>query len=115
MPVIGGMFQPNDAGGIINAVFEQMNEYQEVKNTVNDYINRGEIDRARALVETKGKEFLMSEVAGSYTQTIRELTQMETAIRASNLSPADKRKRLDEIRMLKTRFATTVRDATANV
>ena len=115
MPVIGGMFQPNDAGGIINAVFEQMNEYQEVENTVNNYITRGEIDRAKALVETKGKEFLMSEVAGSYTQTIRELTQMETAIRASNLSPADKRKRLDEIRMLKTRFATTIRDATANV
>jgi hypothetical protein len=43
---------------------------------------------------------------------MRELTQYENAIKASSASSEQKRQQLDEIRKIKTQFATTVEQAT---
>jgi hypothetical protein len=41
-PILGGAFQPNDAGGIINSVYERMNEIRlKVKNTVDKLVKEG--------------------------------------------------------------------------
>jgi hypothetical protein len=53
--VIGGAFQPNDAGEIINSTFERMNRVSKVKQTVDDYIERGEKSKALELIDTRGK------------------------------------------------------------
>ena len=112
LPVVGSAFQPNDAGAIISRVYDRMNEFKKVENSVESLMNRGYKAEAMELLNTRGNEYAAAEIADYYTTTMRELTQYENAIKASNASPEQKRQQLDEIRKLKTRFATTVEQAT---
>ena len=109
--VIGGAFQPNDAGEIINSTFERMNEFSKVKQTVDDYIERGEKSKALALISERGKEYMLGEISGDFTKQIGELTQYERAVRASTLTPEEKRERLAEIRQMKIKLSSMVRGA----
>jgi hypothetical protein len=111
MPIIGGAFQPNDAGGIITDMYEHMLEIQKLSKTVDGYINKGQLADARELVAKRSNEYALSEVAGEYISTIRELTQYENAIRASSVSPEEKRSKLDEVRQMKIRYSTQMRQA----
>jgi len=108
MPVVGGAFQPNDAGAIINRVYDRMGEYKKVEASVNEAINKGDRARAMELINTRGNEYVAAEVADMYTSTMKDLTQMEQAIRASNLSSEAQRKRLDEVRQAKIHFSRMV-------
>jgi hypothetical protein len=110
MPLVGGAFQPNDAGAIITSVYDRMLEVQKVQNTVDDMLLKGQRSEAMALLQKRGNEYMASEMADYYTSTVRELTQYETAIRASNLSSIEKRQQLDNIRQAKIKFASGMRD-----
>lgn len=109
--VIGGAFQPNDAGEIINSTFNRMNEFAKVKQTVDDYIERGERSKALEIIETRGREYMLGEISGDFTKQIGELTQYERAVRASNLTPEEKREKLAEIRQMKIKLSSMVRAA----
>jgi hypothetical protein len=110
-PLVGGAFQPNDAGAIINDTYEKIGKFAAVADTINSYVERGEIAKARELMETRGQEYLLSEVASDFTNQMRELSQYERAIRASALTPEEKRSQLDEVRKVKIALSTMVRDA----
>jgi hypothetical protein len=112
MPVVGTAFQPNDAGAIITRVYDRMNEFKKVESSVESLIARGYKAEAMELLNKRGNEYAAAEIADYYTTTMRELTQYENAIKASDASPEQKRQQLDEIRKMKTRFATTVEQAT---
>jgi hypothetical protein len=112
LPVVGTAFQPNDAGAIITRVFDRMNEFKKVESSVESLIARGYKAEAMELLNKRGNEYAAAEIADYYTTTMRELTQYENAIKASDASPEQKRQQLDEIRKMKTRFATTVEQAT---
>ena len=112
MPVVGSAFQPNDAGAIISRVYDRMNEFKKVENSVESLLNRGYKAEAMELLNTRGNEYAAAEIADYYTTTMRELTQYENAIKASSASSEQKRQQLDEIRKIKTQFATTVEQAT---
>lgn len=109
MPVIGGAFQPNDAGYIANKTYDRMVEIQKVQNTVDDMLTKGQRSEAMALLQKRGNEYAASELADYYVSTIKEITQYENAIRASNLTPEEKRQKLTEARRLKTQFASDAR------
>jgi hypothetical protein len=109
--IIGGAFQPNDAGEIINSAFERMNKFAKVKETVDGYIERGERAKAIELINTRGKEYMLGELSGDFTKQIGELTQYERAVRASNLTPEEKRDRLADIRQMKIKLSSMVREA----
>jgi hypothetical protein len=111
MPVIGTAFQPNDAGGIINMAYDRMNEFAKVKATVDDLLERGERAKALEIINTKADQYAAGEISYDFTSTMAEMSQYERAIRASNLSPEQKRKRLDEIRDIKIKYAATMRGA----
>jgi hypothetical protein len=112
MPVVGGAFQPNDAGGIINNVYDHMLEFKKVKVTVDDMIKRGDTAGARELISTRSNEFAASQMADQFVTTMGKLTQYEQAIRASNNTPEQKREQLDKIRQAKIRFSEMTRQAT---
>ena len=112
LPVVGTAFQPNDAGAIITRVYDRMNEFKKVENSVESLIARGYKAEAMELLNKRGNEYAAAEIADYYTTTMRELTQYENAIKASDAPPEQKRQQLDEIRKMKTRFATTVEQAT---
>jgi hypothetical protein len=114
MPVVGSAFQPNDAGAIINDAYERMNKFAAVGDTINSYVERGEMAKARELMETRSKEYMLSEMASEFTNQMRELSQYERAIRASDLTPQEKRAQLDAVRQVKIRLAETVRQGASS-
>ena len=112
MPVIGSSFQPNDAGGIINAVYERMNDVKKVKTTVDHMLSEGRVAEAKELISQRSEEFAQAGVADYFTSNMQQITKFENAIRASNLTGDEKQAKLAEMRQLKIRLAETVRQAT---
>jgi hypothetical protein len=109
-PILGGAFQPNDAGGIINSVYERMNEVSQVKNTVNELLKDGKVQEAEALITKRGSEYMQSELANTFKTNMNMLTQAERAIAASKMTPEAKREQLDNIRKMKIALANTTRE-----
>ena len=111
MPVVGTMFQPNDARWIINNAFDQLREAQQVQASFKDLVNKGERAEAKQLLETRATDYARAELGGYLRQQMGELTQLETAIKASNKSPEEKRKLLDKVQQTRIKLASMVRDA----
>ena len=109
-PILGGAFQPNDAGGIINSVYERMNEISQVKNTVDNMLKEGKVQEAEALITRRGTDYMQAELANTFKANMNMLTQAERAIASSTMTPVEKRKQLDEIRKMKIALANTTRE-----
>jgi len=109
-PVIGGAWQPNDAGGIINSAYERMNDVKKLENTVTKMVEEGRTAEAMALMTQRGNEFMQAEMGDAFRSNMNELTKAERAIQASAMTPQQKRDQLDEIRKLKTALAKTTLD-----
>jgi len=112
MPVIGGAFQPNDAGAIISRVYDRMGEFQKVEASVDDLMARGYKAEAKELLSQRGNEYAASEIADYYASTMRDLTAYENAVRASSMTPEQKREKLDDIKQTKIKFASMVEKST---
>jgi hypothetical protein len=111
-PVLGSSFQPNDAGGIINAVYERMNDVKKVKDTVDHMMSEGRVAEAKELVNKRADEFAQAGVADYFTSNMQQLTKFVNAIRASNLTGDEKREKLAQMQQMKIRLADMVRKAT---
>ena len=109
-PVVGGAFQPNDAGGITNSVYERMNDAAKVAETYEKMLTEGRTAEANALLQRRGEEFMQSELAKEFKSNMNQLVAAERAIQASKMPPEEKRKQLDEIRKLRIAIAKTVQD-----
>ena len=112
MPIVGPAFQPNDAGNIANRVYDRMKNVQQVQASFDRAIDRGDRSGAMELVNTYGNELMLSEAADYFKNTMAQFTKYENAIRASRLSPEEKRTQLDKLRQTKTQFAAMVESAT---
>ena len=105
MPVIGSMFQPNDATGQITLFYEKAKEYTQIKETFDKMIAEGRTDEAAKFADKYATQVAMSDVADSFKETMGEFTELERLIKASDLSGEEKRERLDEIRKAKIEFS----------
>jgi len=105
MPIIGSMFQPNDAQGQISLFYEKAKEYEKAKNTFDKMIDEGRGDEATKFAKEYATDIAMSDVAASFKDTMGEFTEMEKLIKSSDLSGAEKLQRLKEIRATKIEFA----------
>jgi hypothetical protein len=105
MPVVGSMFQPNDAQGQISLFYEKAKEYEKAKNTFDKMVDEGRKEDAAEFANKYATEVAMADVAESFKSTMGEFTEMEKLIRASDLSGAEKLQRLKEIRATKIEFA----------
>jgi len=111
MPVIGGLFQPEDAGGRINAMYEHMKEARQVQKTFEDLIKDGRRAEAKEYMQKNINTFAQAAMVGNVNQQMNMLSQAEAAIKASNMDPEKKREELDKIRQTKIKFAASVREA----
>jgi hypothetical protein len=109
-PILGGAFQPNDAGGIINSVYERMNDNLKVKNTFDKLVAEGRTAEAKELLQRRGNEYMQADLANKFKANMNKLTQAERAINASSMTAEAKREQLDKIRKIKTAVAQTVRE-----
>jgi len=109
-PLVGGTFQPNDAGGIINSAYERFNEDMQVRAAYKKMLAEGRTPEAVSLLQRRGNEIMEAEIGDTFKTNMTKLTQAERAIAASNMSAEAKRKQLDEIRRIKTGLARTFRE-----
>ena len=109
-PIVGGAFQPNDAGGIINSVYERMNENIKVKQSFDKMVAEGRMSEAKDLLQRRGNEYMQADLANKFKANMNKLTQAERAIAASSMTPEAKREQLDKIRKIKIAVAQTVRE-----
>ena len=105
MPVIGSMFQPNDATGQITLFYEKAKEYTQIKETFDKMVAEGRTDEATKFAKKYATQVAMADVADSFKETMGEFTELERLIKASDLSGDEKRARLDEIRKAKIEFS----------
>ena len=115
MPVIGGLFQPNDAGGIVNATYDRFENAMKVQRTVDKLFEDGRQADANDLLQKTGNEYAVGEVGDYFASQMKELGQYERAIQAMDMPPAEKRGKLDEIKQLKKSLALTVREAAEQI
>lgn len=109
LPVIGTLFQPVDASGIIDMAYEKMNKVRQVQDTYKNLLEQGRTADANAYLKENADQMALASVAGSFRQQMGEITQYERAVRVSNLTPDQKREALDRARQAKIRLAETVR------
>jgi len=107
--VIGSLFQPADAGGRISAVYDHMHELTQVQNTFKDLLQEGKRSEANAYLQDHINELASASVVGNVTKQLATITRAENAIKASTMTPQEKRAKLDEMRQLKIKIANTMR------
>jgi hypothetical protein len=110
MPVFGPLFQPNDAQGIINNVYQRVQHLEQVKKTFDDMVAKGDGAAARAFIQENMTELVQADAAGDFKKIMGELSAMEKAVKADPKMPADEKRRLlDMLRQRKIETAKTVR------
>ena len=109
LPLVGGAFQPNDAAGIINATYDRYENAIKLQRTVDSMFNEGRIAEGKALLDANMQEYMAGEMGDYFTTQMKELTQLEKAIQAMDISPEEKRRRLSDVRQLKISVAASSR------
>ena len=107
MPVVGSLFQPVDGSGQINQFYEKAKEYGEIKKSFDKMLGEGRVDEATALAEKYATRMALADMAEDFKKDMGEFTQLERTIRASDMSPREKREQLDTLRQAKIQFAKT--------
>jgi hypothetical protein len=105
MPLVGSMFQPNNARGQLDAFFDNGERYNQIKNTFDTLVEKGQVKEAEAFADKYGREIVLSSVSEKFKNSIADFSKMERLVRASSLTPSEKRLRIDEIRYAKDDFA----------
>ena len=112
MRVVGSLFQPKDANGVINATYDRLKRAAEVKATYMDLLKDGRTADAQRYMQENLQDYALSSTEQSFSNYMQKIAKYEQAVRAStSMTPDEKRRALDEYKQLKIRFATSVREA----
>lgn len=109
--IYGTLFQPEDANGIIDRVYQRMNQFEAAKATYKDYMERGYPEKAEAVLNKYATEIALAETATKFQNEMRKVTKLEQSIRASDMPADEKRSLLDDIRKQKIDYAKTYEEA----
>jgi hypothetical protein len=110
MRLVGSLFQPNDAGGIINATYDRLQEAGQVKATYQDMLAKGRVNEAQRYLQENLNAYAESGLQTSFKSYMQNIMKSENAVRASSMSPDEKRRVLDDLKQQKIAFAKTVRE-----
>lgn len=108
LPLVGTLFQPKDASGIIDLVYERMNKVRQVQETYKRMLTENKPEQAKRYAEEKADELSLASVAGAFREQMGQITEFEREVRASTLTPDRKRAELDRARQAKIRLAQAV-------
>jgi hypothetical protein len=111
MPILGALFQPTDGRGIIDAAYEQADDMQKASNTYKRMIEQGRRADAQAFAQKYSAEIAGNTFGGSFRQQMGDLARVRRAIETSkDLTPEQKRVRIDGIRQIELKLAQRVRE-----
>ena len=109
LSLVGTLFQPSDAQGIIDAAYARMNEVRQVQQTYEALLKESP-ERAAKYAQDKIDEMSLAAAEGNFRQQLGKLTTYERQVRAApTLTAQEKRERLDQLRQAKIRVASQAR------
>jgi hypothetical protein len=115
VPILGGVFQPQDASGIINAAYNTANNIEGINRTYKR-LEVEDPDEADKYYDEKLDELSMASDAGRFKQYMGTLTKEEREIRADKtLDPKKKDEYLKEIRQEKIAASKEFRQLAAQM
>ena len=101
LPIVGGLFQPPDASGLINRAYETLNRVEGAKATYNRLL-KTDPQEASEFLKQNLQDIELAQPAGWFRQQMGDITQYERYIRDSRtLSADEKRARLDKTKQMK--------------
>jgi hypothetical protein len=99
MPIIGSLFQPKDATGLINRAYKDMEAINRAGQTYKKLDEEGRDKEADAYSERFADELSLAPLAGDFKQKMGELAREERMVKSDpTLSGPEKRRQLDLIR-----------------
>jgi hypothetical protein len=99
LPVFGAVFQPKDAGGLINRAYKDVESVERAKKTYNKLEEEGREKDAEAYSDQFADLLSLAPLAGQFRQRMGELAKEEREVKSDPDMPGvEKRKLLDEIR-----------------
>jgi hypothetical protein len=106
LPLVGTLFQPKDASGLINKAYNEVDEVIKKKETYKKLMEEGRQEDADEFFDANADIIGMASLAGGFRQRMGELTKQERQVRSDNtLSGAEKRVELEKIRQDKIDLA----------
>jgi hypothetical protein len=98
-PVIGSLFQPLDANGMINRAYKDMESIQRTKATYNKLVEDGNEKGISNLLDAEADKLNLAPLAGNFRSRMGNLAKEERRIKSDpDMSAAEKRELLDTIK-----------------
>lgn len=111
MPFIGALFQPVDGRAAIDGAFEDIQSWQQAHNTFQMLAAQGKRAEALQFAQRFGNEIALNSTGGAFRQQMGELAKMRRAIVSrSDLTPQEKRERVDRIRQVEIALSRRIRE-----
>jgi hypothetical protein len=103
------MFQPNDAMGQVQQLYEKATESKQAFETYKKMYTEGREDEAEKFLEEHSNEVSGAKMYDKAKAHLSKITTAERAIKADpDMTPDEKRERLDEMRQLKIELSKAV-------
>lgn len=116
MPFIGGLFQPVEGRGTLDAAYDKMVELQQIKGTYNDLLEKGKRAEAQAFVQQYANQLALVSTSGSVQKALGEMAKQERAVKASKTLTTEQKdvalERLDKMKVAYARQFLTLADRT---
>jgi hypothetical protein len=110
-PFFGAAFQPDTGRGIIDSVYDDVQDWQQAAGTFKRLVKEGRVAEARAYADKKSREIALSSTGGSFRQMMGELADMRRAIEADpSMSAKEKRDRIEDLKKYQIQLATKIRE-----
>lgn len=97
MPFIGGLFQPVEGRGTLDAAYERMLEIQQAQGTYKQMRESGKEKEAEAFLEQYRNKLTSASLSGAVREQLGELATARRQVLASNRTTAEKDELLEKI------------------
>jgi hypothetical protein len=106
IPFIGGLFQPVEGRGTLDAAYAEMQEIQQIKGTYNRLVGEGRRAEANAFAQEYATKLSMASTSGFVQKQLGEFaTQERRVVAHPTMSQEEKDKRLEQIDKAKMTYA----------
>jgi hypothetical protein len=112
-PFVGGLFQPVEGRGTLDAAYERMLEIQQAKGTFNRLIQEGRREEAQQFLDAYRNKIVAASLSGSMQQKLGELSTLRRrVIEMPNMSQEKKDELLERLDDQQTMLARRFLEAT---
>jgi hypothetical protein len=106
VPFIGGLFQPVEGRGTLDAAYAEMQEIQQIKGTYNRLVAEGRRAEANAFTQEYATKLSMASTSGFVQKQLGEFAAQERRVIAHpTMSQEEKDKRLEQLDNVKMTYA----------